>query len=88
MVKPSFEDAKALAKDMSVIPLSKEIYSDLRTPIQTLKLIKKMSVKYYLLESVEGGDKWGRYSYLGFDPALEVRGKGEDIEIVSSVTMK
>ncbi len=88
MVKPSFEDAKALSKDMSVIPLSKEIYSDLRTPIQTLKLIKKMSVKYYLLESVEGGDKWGRYSYLGFDPALEVRGKGEDIEIVSSGTMK
>ncbi len=88
MTNPSYEVAKKLAEGMSVVPLSEEIYSDLRTPIQTLKILKKMSVKYYLLESVEGGDKWGRYSYLGFDPALEVRGKGEDIEIISNVTIK
>lgn len=88
MTKPSYEVAKKLAEGMSVVPLSEEIYSDLRTPIQMLKILKKMSVKYYLLESVEGGDKWGRYSYLGFDPALEVRGKGEDIEIISNVTIK
>lgn len=88
MVNLSLEEAVKLSEGMSVIPLAKEIYSDLRTPIQTLKILKKMSVKYYLLESVEGGDKWGRYSYLGFDPAIEVRGKGEDIEIISSVTIK
>ncbi|MCD7823205.1 MAG: anthranilate synthase component I [Oscillospiraceae bacterium] len=88
MLSPSYEEARKLAEGMSVVPLSEEIYSDLRTPIQTLKILKKMSVKYYLLESVEGGDKWGRYSYLGFDPALEVRGKGEDIEIISNVTIK
>lgn len=88
MVKPSFEDVVKLSEGMSVVPLVEEIYSDLRTPIQTLKILKKMSVKYYLLESVEGGDQWGRYSYLGFDPALEVRGKGEDIEIISSVVIK
>ncbi len=73
---------------MSLIPRLTEVYAELRTPIQILKTHKKMSVKYYLLESVEGGDKWGRYSYLGFDPALEVRGKKGDVEIISSVSIK
>jgi anthranilate synthase component 1 len=88
MVNLTLEEAVKLSEGMSVIPLAQEIYSDLRTPIQTLKILKKMSVKYYLLESVEGGDQWGRYSYLGFDPTIEVRGKGEDIEVISSVVMK
>ncbi len=88
MVKPSFDESVILSEGMSVIPLWTEVYADLRTPIQILKTLKKMSVKYYLLESVEGGDKWGRYSYLGFDPALEVRGKKGDVEIISSVSIK
>jgi anthranilate synthase component 1 len=88
MVNLTLEEAVKLSEGMSVIPLAQEIYSDLRTPIQTLKILKKMSVKYYLLESVEGGDQWGRYSYLGFDPTIEVRGKGEEIEVISSVVMK
>lgn len=88
MVKPSFDESVILSKGMSVIPLWTEVYADLRTPIQILKTLKRMSVKYYLLESVEGGDKWGRYSYLGFDPALEVRGKKGDVEIISSVSIR
>ncbi len=88
MVKPSFDESVILSKGMNVIPLWTEVYADLRTPIQILKTLKRMSVKYYLLESVEGGDKWGRYSYLGFDPALEVRGKKGDVEIISSVSIR
>lgn len=86
----SYEKAVELANGYSVVPLSREIYSDLRTPIQTLKILKKLSVRHYLLESVEGGDRWGRYSYLGFDPAIEVRGKGDEVEILlsSNVTIK
>lgn len=70
MVKPTLEEALSLAGDYKVIPVCKEIFSDIRTPIQVLKILKKASEHCYMLESVENQENWGRYTFLGYKPKL------------------
>lgn len=70
MVKPTLEEALSLAGEYKVIPVCKEIFSDIRTPIQVLKILKKASEHCYMLESVENQEKWGRYTFLGYKPKL------------------
>ena len=72
MVKPELSELMALRDTYSVVPVSRELLSDVKTPIEVLKNLRAKSKKCYLLESVEGGEKWGRYSFLGFDPRLSV----------------
>ena len=72
MIQPTFEQAKELAKDYAVIPIRREIFADIRTPIEVLRILKKASSHVYLLESVENQETWGRYTYLGFNPKIEV----------------
>ncbi len=72
MLKPSCETIEVLAKEYSVIPICKEIYADVITPITLLRKIAAISNRYYMLESVEGGEKWGRFTFLGYDPKMRV----------------
>lgn len=72
MIKPSMEEARGYCGDYQSIPISLELFSDIKTPIEVLKILKATGKMCYLLESVEGGEKWGRYSFLGFDPTLTV----------------
>ena len=72
MIKPTLEEAKAFINDYETIPVSREIYSDIKTPIEVLKILKNVSSHCYMLESVENQEKWGRYTFLGFKPSLEV----------------
>ncbi len=74
MYKPTLNDAKILAatKKYKVIPLSREIYSDICTPIEALRKLKNVSSHCYMLESVEESKYWGRYTFLGYDPKLEI----------------
>ncbi len=81
MVTPSSNEIEALAKEYSVIPICKEIYADIITPITLLRKIAQISQRYYLLESVEGGEKWGRYSFLGYNPIVHVKCKSNVITI-------
>lgn len=81
MYKPTLKQAESYIKDYKVIPLCREIYADSKTPIALLKNIASKSDRFYLLESVEGGEKWGRYSFLGFDPAEEIKCKNGSIVI-------
>lgn len=81
MISPSCEKIEALAKDYNTIPVSKEIYADVTTPILLLRKIANISSRYYLLESVEGGEKWGRYSFLGYDPVMRVTCKAGTVTI-------
>lgn len=96
MTTPSSELILQLAKDYDVIPVCKEIFADMTTPIQLLRKIAGISSRYYLLESVEGGEKWGRYSFLGYDPIMRIYGKngvviieenGEERKIVTKDPM-
>ena len=72
MFRPSLEEAEKLADDYRVIPLSCEIFSDVKTPIEVLKILKGISHHCYLLESLENPEQWGRYTFLGYDPRLEL----------------
>ncbi len=54
------------------IPIAKEIYADFITPIEAMRILKAHSHNAFLLESVEDTKQWGRYSFLGYDPTLEI----------------
>ena len=73
MFSPSLEEVKNIGKNKEYkrIPISYELYSDISTPIEVLRVLKEISKHCYLLESIEDSQKWGRYSFLGFDPLLE-----------------
>ena len=58
MIRPTLEEAMQYQKDYKVVPVVKEIYSDIRTPMQVLKILKKASKHCYMLESVENQENW------------------------------
>ena len=73
MFSPSLEDVKEIGKDKEYrrIPISYELFSDIATPIEVLRILKGISDHTYMLESVEDSQKWGRYTFLGYNPLLE-----------------
>lgn len=72
--RPDIETVRRIAaKDTyKVLPVSCEILSDITTPIEALKILKNVSDHCYLLESVAARETWGRYTFLGFDPKMEI----------------
>jgi len=80
MYYPDFETFKQLTRQGNLIPIYKEILADMETPVSAL--MKLAACDYcFLLESVEGGEKWGRYTFLGSDPAMIFTIQGENILI-------
>ncbi len=67
---------KTYQKDYRVVPVAKEILSDMVTPIEALRRLRKVSRDVYLLESVENQAYWGRYTFLGYKPRLSVTAAG------------
>jgi anthranilate synthase component 1 len=72
----TFEEFKALAQHGTFVPVYKEIVADLLTPVSAFLKIAEHSDYAFLLESVEGGEHVGRYSFLGKDPFLILRSRG------------
>lgn len=74
MITPSLNDLQEIKKQgiYRTAPVSMEILSDIKTPIEVLKILKNVSDHCYLLESVADNEKWGRYTFLGYDPSLEI----------------
>ena len=62
----------AAERKYRVLPVSCEILSDICTPIEALDILKNVSAHCYLLESAKQDETWGRYTFLGFDPRLEI----------------
>jgi len=73
MYQPNLQEATSFQQPYTLVPICREIYGDIMTPITLLRKIATISKAYYLLESVEGGNRWGRYSFLGFDPVVTAR---------------
>lgn len=73
-VVPSIEEVRKIAESgqYKVLPVSCEMLSDICTPIEAIKILKNVSTHCYMLESVADKEKWGRYTFLGFDPKLEI----------------
>ncbi|MDE6723055.1 MAG: anthranilate synthase component I, partial [Eubacterium sp.] len=71
---PELEQVKEIAKtgEYKVIPVSCEILSDICTPIEAMKILKNISTHCYMLESAQQNEKWGRYTFMGFEPKMEI----------------
>ncbi len=73
-ILPHLDEVREFAETgrYKVVPVSCEILSDFTTPIETMKILKNISSHCYMLESAQANDKWGRYTFLGFDPEMEI----------------
>ena len=71
---PTLDEVKKIASTQAydVVPVRCEILSDFTTPIETMKILKNVSTHCYLLESAQANETWGRYTFLGYDPKLEI----------------
>lgn len=86
MIFPSFDRVKAIAPGYDIVPVYMEILSDVRTPISVLKALKQVSSHTYLLESADNSNHWGRYSFLGYDPKIELFCKNHTMTIKDGTT--
>ncbi|MCR5778655.1 MAG: anthranilate synthase component I [Lachnospiraceae bacterium] len=82
-MKPTLEEVKAIAATgkYSSVPLSMEMFSDVRTPIGVLKVLKNVSGHCYMLESAEAHERWGRYTFLGYEPKLLITCRSGEMQI-------
>ena len=73
-IKPSLEEIQNFAGEgvYRTIPVYREVLSDMRTPMEVLRILKSVSSHCYMLESVAEHESWGRYTFLGYDPKLEI----------------
>ncbi len=86
MYYPSIDEAKQLAAsgDYRRIPIARELLSDIRTPIEVMRMLQDRSHHCFLFESAEDSMKWGRYSFLGYDPVLEVTCTAGELRVRST----
>ena len=83
---PSPEEFQELTKQGTLIPVYCEILADMETPVSAYKKIA--TGKYsFLLESMEGGEKWARFSFIGSNPALIFRSKANTVELIKDGTL-
>ena len=83
MFKPSLEEFKKKTKSGNLIPVYKEILADLDTPVSAYMKIRGGEYSF-LLESIEGGEKWPRYCFLGCDPSVVVITKGRTLTLIEN----
>ena len=83
MLYPDKEEFRRLSEKGNLIPVYKEILADTYTPVTAF--LKLGGSPSFLLESVEGGEKWARYSFLGSRPAKIVKGRGNTVEVIEGL---
>ena len=64
------------------VPVSRELYADAFTPVEVMRCLRAASRHCYLLESAEDRQRWGRYSFLGYAPSMEITCTGGVLTIV------
>ncbi len=86
---PEYSKVKELAASgkYDIVPVSCEILSDICTPIEAVSILKNVSTHCFMLESVAENEKWGRYTFLGFDPKMQITASGNDL-VIGDVKMK
>ncbi len=88
-ISPTLEEARAILAqgDYRMIPVCRRIPSDSTTPIEVMRALKNVSRHCFLLESVEDSKQYGRYTFLGFDPTLEITCINHKLTIKSGMTV-
>ena len=77
----SLEQVKAYQNQYNVVPVCRSMYADVRTPIEVLRIVKNVSSHCYLLESMEDSQRWGRYTFIGYDPQMGLYCKDRVVHI-------
>ncbi len=88
---PSIEQIREYSKsgDYDIVPIACEILSDFITPIEAMRILQNISTHCFMLESAQASEQWGRYTFLGYDPRLDITcidGHLEAGELISSDT--
>ena len=82
---PTREEARALAADHALIPVYREVLADMLTPVRAYSLLCPADAPGFLLESVEGGERLARYSFIGYQPKPLELGDGDPLAALRSV---
>ena len=82
-ILPTLSDVKKIADTgkYNVVPVSLEILSDFTTPVEIMKILKNVSTHCYMLESAQANETWGRYTFLRFEPKLELSCIGGEMTV-------
>src|SRR5512143_456743 len=83
MIQPTFKEFCNLAKQGNLIPVYQELLMDLETPLSFFKRLERDRYSF-LLESVEGSERWARYSFLGTRPLRVFKARGNRVEILEN----
>lgn len=81
MIRPDYEEFARLSRGATLVPVAKSISADLLTPVSAFLAVADGEPDAFLLESVEGGEKIGRYTFLGVRPFLRLESRGAEIMI-------
>jgi anthranilate synthase component 1 len=81
MIRPDYKEFLRLSRDATLVPVVKSISADLLTPVSAFLAVSDGEPDAFLLESVEGGEKIGRYTFLGVRPFLQLASRGAEIKI-------
>lgn len=83
-MKTLFPDCDGFIKAVSqsrLVPVCREVVADLDTPLTLFAKVHGDHEQIFLFESMEGGEKWGRYSFIGYDPLMSFQSKGTNVTI-------
>ncbi len=81
MIRPDYKEFARLSRGATLVPVVKSISADLLTPVSAFLAVSDGEPDAFLLESVEGGEKIGRYTFLGVRPFLRLESRGAEIKI-------
>jgi len=81
MIRPDYKEFARLSRGATLVPVAKSISADLLTPVSAFLAVSDGEPDAFLLESVEGGEKIGRYTFLGVQPFLRLESRGAEIKI-------
>ncbi len=79
MIRPDYKEFRRLSREATLVPVAKSISADLLTPVSAFLAVAEGEPDAFLLESVEGGEKIGRYTFLGVRPFLRLESRGPEI---------
>ena len=81
MAHPDYKEFTRLAGQATLVPVVKSVMADLLTPVSAFLNVAAREPEAFLLESVERGERIGRYSFLGARPYMQIRARGQEVEI-------
>ncbi|MGO9127378.1 MAG: anthranilate synthase component I [Terriglobales bacterium] len=81
MIRPDYQEFSRLARRATLIPVVKPVAADLLTPVSAFLAVAAREPEAFLFESVERGERIGRYTFLGAKPYMQVRAQAQDIEV-------